>query len=47
MLQVSQLEKERTTSSHQLSRKQVEVEETKQEVLRKEKETAELSASIT
>lgn len=50
VLQVSQLEqeleKERTTSLHQLRRKQVEVEETKQEVQKKEKQTAELSASI-
>lgn len=41
-----ELEKERTTSSHQLRRKQVEVEEAKQEVQKKEKQTAELSASI-
>lgn len=49
--QVSQLEqeleKERTTSSHQLGRKQVEVEEAKWEVQKKEMQAAELSASIT
>ncbi|XP_053507325.1 coiled-coil domain-containing protein 18 isoform X1 [Ictalurus furcatus] len=49
--QVSQLEqeleRERTTSLHQLRRKQVEVEEAKQEVQKKEKETVDLSSSIT
>ncbi|XP_026802124.3 coiled-coil domain-containing protein 18 isoform X2 [Pangasianodon hypophthalmus] len=48
--QVSQLEqeleREHTTALHQLRRKQAEVEEAKQEVQEKEKQTAELSASI-
>lgn len=42
-----ELERERSTSLNQLRRKQVEVEETKQEVQKKEKQAAELSASIT
>lgn len=50
VLQVSQLEqeleRERTSSLHELRRKQAEVEEAKQEVQRKEKQAAELSASI-
>ncbi|XP_060762488.1 coiled-coil domain-containing protein 18 isoform X2 [Neoarius graeffei] len=48
--QVSQLEqkleRERTSSIHQLRRKQMEVQEAKEEVQKKEKQTAELSASI-
>ncbi|XP_027013980.2 coiled-coil domain-containing protein 18 [Tachysurus fulvidraco] len=42
-----ELERERCSSLNQLRRKQVEVEETKQEVQKKEKQAAELSASIT
>ncbi|KAM9440276.1 coiled-coil domain-containing protein 18 isoform 1-T1 [Clarias gariepinus] len=49
--QVSQLEqeleKERTTSLYQLRRKQEEIEEARQEAQKKEKQAAELSASIT
>lgn len=40
------MERERSTSLNQLRKKQVEVEEVRQEVQKKEKQAAELSASI-